>query len=259
MPASATPAAAVRHEASHQLTPQTAHQPALQRGATPPPPEPPIHATPAPAIPPAGIETTENIQALTWDGPPDNLPSRWAQSDFGQPALDEDRHAELLAKVDAITAGGYFGASVAVLENALQSRVGKSPGILLRLLDLYRQLNQPWNHERVSAEIEAIYNVSVPGISDPDEGLTLEEQPRSWQEVMQSWGSDDAPARLARLLVRPTWIEVLDLAAFRDALLLHTMSAALGTSAGAAASPELTTPDPDALPSLAWNVQAEAI
>lgn len=180
-------------------------------------------------------------------------PGRWSESDFGHPALDETRHAELLAKVDAITAGGYFGTSVAVLENALQNQGGKSAAILLRLLDLYRTLNQAWNHERVSAEIEAIYNVSIPALNSSTEGRSIEEHERTWQHIGQLWGTEAAGPGIAQLLARPTRIEVLDLAAFRDALMLH----ALCTEGASAADtpPVLSSSDPDPAPSLQWRIQ----
>ena len=235
-----------------------AHTPVNAPAATPLPvaaavmqPEPAPSPEPAPEAVPTSAETADPPDALAWDGPQDASPSRWAQSDFGQPALDETRHAELLDKVDAITAGGYYGASVAVLENALQSRVGKSAAILLRLLDLYRLLNQSWNHERVSAEIEAIYNVRVPSIDQSTEGRNLDAHERTWQEITRSWGSPAAAAQLSQLLVRPTRIEVLDLAAFRDALMLHTMS--LLRDSPAMADDTIADADEPAL--LPWQVQ----
>lgn len=158
---------------------------------------------------------------LEWPAP---TVRHWSPEDFGQAALDDPPYSAAMAQVDALSAGGYHGASVAALEHALQSRSGKSPWILLRLLDLYRTLNQPWNHERVSAELEAIYNVRVPPMAEgPDEGRGLEDQPRIWQRVCQIWPAPDAARQLAPLLLRPTTLEVLDLAAFRDALMLYAM------------------------------------
>lgn len=217
----------------------------------------PTH-TPTSAAEPPASDTADPVETIAWDEPADNPSSRWSQSDFGQPALDETRHAELFAKVDAMTAGGHHGISVAVLENALQSRVGKSAGILLRLLDLYRLLHQPWNHERVSAEIEAIYNVQVPSIEQAEEGRNLDEHAQTWQAITLSWGSTAAAGQLEQVLVRPTRIEVLDLAAFRDALMLHTMCTLQDTSIATGLMADSATADPDDLPALPWLAQGAA-
>lgn len=217
----------------------------------------PTHTSTSAAEPPTS-DTADPAETIAWDEPADNPPSRWSQSDFGQPALDETRHAELFAKVDAMTAGGHHGISVAVLENALQSRVGKSAGILLRLLDLYRLLHQPWNHERVSAEIEAIYNVQVPSIEQAEEGRNLDEHAQAWQAITLSWGSAAAAGQLEQVLVRPTRIEVLDLAAFRDALMLHTMCTLQDTSIATGRMADSATADPDDLPALPWLAQGAA-
>ncbi len=159
--------------------------------------------------------------SLEW---PSHMARYGQPTELGQAALDDPPCSAALAQVDALSANGYHGASAAALEHALHSHVGKSPWILLRLLDLYRTLNQPWNHERVSAELEAIYNVRVPLMAEgPGEGRSLEDQPHSWPRICQLWFQPDAAAQLAALLLRPTRLEVLDLAAFRDALMLYAM------------------------------------
>lgn len=196
-----------------------------------------------------------------WNARGQRPASRWAQSDFGQPALDGGAPQALLAQVDAMTAGGYLGAGVAVLENALQSRIGKSPAILLRLLDLYRQLQQPQNHERVSAELEAIYNVRVPPIDAHSEGRCLAEHGPPWSGIGREAADAPSRAQLAGWLVQPTDAEPLDLAAFREALDLHALRSA--HPAGEPAAPPATH-DPSAaavpghlldLAPLTWTVQ----
>lgn len=254
------PAPTSAHPDTPAARPLPVEPPASAHPAAPiealPAPVPMPTSTPAAEPPPA--DTADPAETIAWDEPADNPPSRWSQADFGQPALDEISHTELLVKVDAMTTGGYHGASVAVLENALQSRVGKSAGILLRLLDLYRLLHQPWNHERVSAEIEAIYNVQVPSIEQAEEGRALDEHARTWQAITLSWGTSAAAEQLEKLLVRPTRIEVLDLAAFRDALMLHTMCTLQDASIGTGRTADSAAADPDDLPALPWLAQGAA-
>jgi hypothetical protein len=165
--------------------------------------------------------------------PDEPLTVPWPSSGHSQAALDETHHAELLDQVDRMAAEGYLGASVAVLESALQGRVGKSPGILLRLLDHYGALQQPWNRDRVGAELTAIYNVELPstpvcdgdGESQADEGPSLDAIEPTWSSIESSWATPQASAALACTLVRPSPHPPLSLAAFRDALWLHTVSA----------------------------------
>ena len=147
-----------------------------------------------------------------------------------------------------------------MLENALQGRIGKSAGILLRLLDLYRTLNQPSNHERVGAEMAAIYNVQIPAIDAPDEGRSLAEHLRTSHHIAQVWDTDSATAQIAQVLIRPTRIEVLDLAAFREALSLHAMTLQQNEAAHTRASaPAPPVGNLDELPPLQWTgLEAQA-
>lgn len=245
---------------------------------------PPPGAAPAPPLVHDTGFTAETPDPLTDFDDPTAL--RRPSSAFGQPALDEWRHAELLDQVDRMSAEGYLGASVAVLENALQGRVGKSPGILLRLLDHYDALHQPWNRERVGAELAAIYNVELPagavyGESSedgecvdtgtgparrPDEGASIDALGPVWSAIQAAWPTAQASATLAATLVRPSRHPPLPLAAFRDALWLHTLStmresappdhrlavahAVPPTSESAAA-----TAAADALPALQWTLE----
>jgi hypothetical protein len=140
--------------------------------------------------------------------------------------LDEPPTSPALAQIDDLIAKGFGGAAAAALEVTLQTEAGRrNPWILLRLLDLYRSLAQPWNHERVSADLEALYNVRVPPCAEqPGEGRGLEDHRLAWPRVCRLWTEPDAADQLARLLLRPTRLEVLDLAAFRDTLMLYAMS-----------------------------------
>lgn len=140
--------------------------------------------------------------------------------------LDEPPTSPALAQIDTWINKGFSGAAAAALEATLQTRAGPpNPWVLLRLLDLYRSLAQPWNHERVSADLEALYNVRVPPCNEqPGEGRSLEEHTLAWPRVCRLWQEPDAADQLASLLLRPTRLEVLDLAAFRDTLMLYAMS-----------------------------------
>jgi hypothetical protein len=155
---------------------------------------------------------------------PDPAPTtRWPGADFGHPSLDTTAAStELLHELDPLVEESPIGVAV-VLERRLQALPGKCPWILLRLLALYRQMAQPWNHERVAAQLEALYNVRIPDMAseEPSAGADLEAYPDTLHRILQAWPLDDPAAALTGLLLQPTVIEVLDQPAFEEVLLLH--------------------------------------
>lgn len=152
-------------------------------------------------------------------------PTRWPDADFGHPTLDTAHTStELLHELEPHVADFPVGVAM-VLEKRLQAEPGKCPWILLRLLTLYQAMAQPWNHERVAAQLEALYNVRIPGL-DLDRAATsanLEAFPDTLNRIEQAWQQDDPAAELASLLLRPTAVEVLTPLAFEEALLLHSI------------------------------------
>ncbi|GKQ57517.1 hypothetical protein QMTAC487_13760 [Sphaerotilus sp. FB-3] len=159
--------------------------------------------------------------------------SCWQDSNFGHPRLDDEGSQELLAELDAAPPGNAEQQLgwVMVLERRLLEGQGRCPWLLMRLLALYEQLRQPWNHERVAAQLEALYNVRVPPMSPPttsasaassqDGPRQLEQHELTWKQVCEHWNEAQAEAHLAALLLRPTALEELDLPAFEQLLTLH--------------------------------------
>jgi hypothetical protein len=154
---------------------------------------------------------------------PQVLPAE--ETDFDPDGLDETRHALLLDKIDAIAAEGAPGASATLLESALKGRIGRSPGIYLRLLDHYRLLGQPANVERVLGELCAYYNVRA-DLDDADghEGPSLEQHPDIWPAIRDAWHAHGVSALLAAVIRRPSFHTPLSLAAFRDAVWLYAVA-----------------------------------
>lgn len=193
----------------------------------------PALAMPAPPSAPQASES-ENTSTVHWAPPatPPNTPpavpqsaaiTRWPDADFGRPNLDTPHaSAELLQELEPHVAESPIGVAV-VLERRLQELPGKCPWILLRLLALYRHMEQPWNHERVAAQLEALYNVRIPnmGYVTPPLAADLDAYPDTLAHIQQAWSQEEPAAAIAGLLLRPTRIEVLDQPAFEDALLLH--------------------------------------
>jgi hypothetical protein len=172
-------------------------------------------------LPPAA-----QVPAVESGSTPDHAPHpRWPDADFGHPSLDTTHAStELLHELEPHVADSPIGVAV-VLERRLQELPGKCPWILLRLLALYRQMAQPWNHDRVAAQMEALYNVRIPDMESAAActGADLEGYPDTLDKIRQAWSLDDPVATLTGLLLRPTVIEVLDQPAFEDTLLLHAI------------------------------------
>ena len=188
---------------------------------SPPPPPPPLPATTARLPPSPGSTPTSTTHP---DGSHPPLTRRWPDADFGHPNLDmHHASAQLLQELEPHVEESPIGVAV-VLERRLQELPGKCPWILLRLLALYWQMAQPWNHERVAAQLESLYNVRIPAMeADPTllHAADLEAYPETLDRIRQAWSLDDSAATLSSLLLRPTVIEVLDQPAFEEVLLLH--------------------------------------
>ncbi len=212
MPATQAPAAPNRNHPDSGIAP----------GPIDRPPPPPVDGS------------SDGAMNFDWPGsvsegtPPCEQSHRaWATADFGQPDLDAPSHSEAIERLDQMSRDGYHGACIALLEHALQSRPGKNPRLLLRLLELYRQLQQAANHDRVAAQLEALFNLHVPLLSQ--RGAAPE----------PSWEESDAPG-LAKLSAVWSWPEQaqaclrswllsgphprLSLSAFEDALCLFDLT-----------------------------------
>lgn len=149
--------------------------------------------------------------------------TRWPHADFGNPSLDTVvASTDLLQELTPIIPESPIGVAL-VLEQRLQELPGKCPWILLHLLELYRQMAQPWNHERVAAQLEALYNIRILPMTEEGsrDAVGLEDCPETLQQVLQAWSQEDPAPALARLLLRTTAIPVLDKPVFEEILLLH--------------------------------------
>ncbi len=224
----------------HDATPPAATAPPLpwpEAGSTTEaPPHAPLSGGTTPRPRPRPRPSTDPAAAQAPAGPPRAAaapPRQWVGADFGEPSLAGNGHAPAVRQVDRMIADGYHGAAATILENALQTRPGKSPWLLLRLLDLYRAMDQPWNHERVSAQLEALYNLRVPpmgptaagGADAIDEGQSLDDRPDLLERLAQVWAQPSIALDWLRArLLRESGLPTVDLATFRDLLLLYDLA-----------------------------------
>lgn len=153
--------------------------------------------------------------------------NRWAHAEFGPPSLDHRRLRPHRNDIDKAIQDGYLGFALVMLEQLLHSGDGKHPWVLLRLLDVYRDLHQQDNHERVCAEIEALYNVRATGyIEQPGKHNARDtfDQLEDWPELRSAWPNDNASSLIASCLLRGDRQTDWDLATFADLLFLHELA-----------------------------------
>lgn len=164
--------------------------------------------------------------------PPPSPASQWpAHTDFGLPTLDTLASADLRDTLASHRDTSPISCVVA-LEERLQDGSAKCPWILLDLLDLYDALEQPWNHERVAAQLGALYNVDGDPRHARSQGLA--DQPAALALVLSAWQQDDPAAALGPLLLRGSAPVTLDFTTFEEVLLLHSLALRLRTASNTA-------------------------
>ena len=138
-------------------------------------------------------------------------------------ALDARPPSSLLAKVNEMAESGFHGAAAVLLETRLQASAAASPHLLLRLLDLYDEMAQPWNRERVARQLCDLYNVRFDAATS-DRGPALWQYEASWDVIEAAWGAPSAATLLRDMLLRPALVEDLGLDAFAELLALHDLA-----------------------------------
>jgi hypothetical protein len=130
---------------------------------------------------------------------------------------------EVQAQADEFIQAGHLGAVAMLLETHLRTQAQKSAPVLLSLLDIYRDMGQVTQAERVGALLSQLFNLRDPaGGQDPGEGL--EGHPATLHSITTQWNQPSVREVLKNLLLRPTAIEELSLSAFREVLALYEMA-----------------------------------
>ncbi|RZS52028.1 hypothetical protein [Sphaerotilus mobilis] len=155
-----------------------------------------------------------------------------ASSTRARATLDESRHQALHDEVDKLRGTGHLGPAAALLEAALQGEDEPPPGLLLRLLDIYRRLDQPASQTPIAHMLNSLYAIDLPPLAtcvlvdefDPDGAR---------RDLLAAWpmlaGRSDADTRqrLAGALLADGADRRLGWRDFQTALAWH---AALGRS-----------------------------
>jgi hypothetical protein len=130
---------------------------------------------------------------------------------------------EVQAQADEFIQAGHLGAVALLLEAHLRTQAQKSAPLLLGLLDIYQEMGQDADAARVAALLSRLFNLRDP-FRDQAHGEGLEGHPATLHSITAQWNQPSVLEVLKNLLLRPTAVEELSLAAFRDVLALYEMA-----------------------------------
>lgn len=151
--------------------------------------------------------------------PPAGTPRRLINSDD---LFDIRQQAEFFVSL------GQTDQAVRVLENRISESGESSPLAYLDLMKIFHSLGLKADFRQVREDFNLLFNVRVPEFAGFDnEGRDLEDYPDILATLTTVWGKPDIFANIEALLFRDQWNaqrEPVDLAAFRDLLLLHAVA-----------------------------------
>lgn len=129
---------------------------------------------------------------------------------------------------------GQTDQAVRVLENRIGESGESSPLAYLDLLKIFHSLGLRDDFRQVCQDFSRLFNARVPDFPGfADEGKGLEEYPDVIASIVDVWGTPGVFAVIENCVLRderhaPSGL--LDLAAFRDLLLLHAVALAINTA-----------------------------
>lgn len=150
-----------------------------------------------------------------------------ARVDEGAPRdVSIEELIDLEQQAEFFIALGQDHAAVDLLVAHLRNTGGGSPLTYLKLLEIYRRLDDQPAYERTRSRFNHRYNAYAPewGL-DLQAGLSLEDYPGVLPRLEQAWHKPlDAMAELEALLFRKSRGELFELPAYRDVLFLYSIA-----------------------------------
>jgi pilus assembly protein FimV len=143
---------------------------------------------------------------------------------------------DLEQQADFFIALGQEDAAIDLLMSHLRSTGGLSPLPYTKLLEIYRRQGDRDAFERIRARFNRRFNAYAPDWeAGPSSGRALEEYPQAVQELQARWTEPlDAMAVVEAMLFRKdSALELFDLPAYKDVLLLYAVARDLWQQDGA--------------------------
>jgi pilus assembly protein FimV len=144
--------------------------------------------------------------------------------------VDPEEFFDVQQHADFFMSLGQYDQAIEVLKKHIDEHAEMSPLAFLELFKIYHTLGRQGEFNALRDEFQRVFNGRIPNFAAfTDEGLGLEDYPATLLSIESTWGSprvlDTIEANVFRHpedTGRP-----LDLAAFRDLLLLHTVASSL--------------------------------
>lgn len=142
--------------------------------------------------------------------------------------INSDDLFDIRQQAEFFVSLGQTDQAVRILENRISESGESSPLAYLDLMKIFHSLGLKADFRQVREDFNLLFNVRVPEFAGFDnEGRDLEAYPEILATLADVWGKPEVFANIEALLFRDQWTsqrEALDLAAFRDLLMLHAVA-----------------------------------
>ena len=149
-------------------------------------------------------------------------------SEPGRRLINSDDLFDIRQQAEFFVSLGQTDQAVRILENRISESGESSPLAYLDLMKIFHSLGLKADFRQVREDFNQLFNVRVPEFSGFDnEGRDLEDYPDVLETLTAVWGKPEILANIEAMLFRDQWNgqrEPVDLAAFRDLLMLHAVA-----------------------------------
>ena len=217
--------------------------------------EPPVPAeAPVPQVQPQ--KASQSSQPLVDRAPaPDSVFSDLMQQDASNASgaavltrtprqLAADPILKLRRQARELSAAGKADAAVQLLRQQIRDSREPNPLLYLDLLGLYHALVLPTEFQQLAQDMKLLFNLEIPGFDFfRDQGRSLESYPDMLAAISALWPKPEVQLAIEACIFRDPWAEKnhpVDLAAFYDLLLLHSIAQSATPAAAMTADIDLT-------------------
>ena len=158
--------------------------------------------------------------------------------------LAADPILKLRRQARELSAAGKADAAVQLLRQQIRDSREPNPLLYLDLLGLYHALVLPTEFQQLAQDMKLLFNLEIPGFDFfRDQGRSLESYPDMLAAISALWPKPEVQLAIEACIFRDPWAEKnhpVDLAAFYDLLLLHSIAQSATPAAAMTADIDLT-------------------
>jgi len=142
--------------------------------------------------------------------------------------LNTDELFDIRQQAEFFVSLGQTDQAVRILENRISESGETSPLAYLDLLKIFHSLGLKADFRQVREDFNLLFNARVPEFASfANEGRDLDAYPDIVDSLVKAWGKPEILTTIEALVFRDQWTshhELLDLAVFRDLLLMHAVA-----------------------------------